>query len=50
MKRIIGLGLATLTTAVASTSPLPVSTGAQAAVAPLETNTLNSAGRQQRRW
>jgi hypothetical protein len=44
MKRIIGLGLATLTTAVASTAPLLASTGAQAAVAPLETNTINFSG------
>jgi len=50
MKRIVGVSLAALSTAVVSTCPLLASTQAQAAVAPLDasyglsTNTINYGG------
>ena len=44
MKRTIGVSLAALSTAVVSTCPLLASTGAQAAVAPLDGNTINFSG------
>jgi hypothetical protein len=44
MKRTIVLTLAALATATTCTGPLLASTGAQAAVAPLDTNTINFSG------
>jgi hypothetical protein len=44
MKRVIGLSLAALATAAMSTCPLLASTSAQAAVAPLDANTINFSG------
>jgi hypothetical protein len=44
MKRIIGVSLAALATAVMSTCPLLASTPAQAAVAPVDANTINYSG------
>jgi hypothetical protein len=44
IKRIIGVSLAALSTAAMSTCPLLASTRAQAAVAPLDANTINYGG------
>jgi hypothetical protein len=44
MNRIIGCSLAALATAAMSTCPLLAITGAQAAVAPLDANTINYSG------
>jgi hypothetical protein len=44
IKRIIGVSLAALSTAAMSTWPLLASTRAQAAVAPLDANTINYGG------